>query len=205
MAKRRKGILIVAFVLLGAAVGVMGCLVGLNPPRDDTADKNYPAEFFCDSGENSVDYQTDGNCAAYAAAYVLRSLGELTDGEKIAPEMKRVFGFVPAQSVVRVLEKYGFTAKAYCGDTDTLKKRLANGVPVVVFVSIPNDTHYAVLVGYDRQYFYMADSLAENKNAEGSLYNRKLTGEEFEKIWRTHTVLSDNIYIVADRPDDTAP
>ena len=31
----------------------------------------YPSEFFCDTEENRIDYQTDGKCAAYASAYVL--------------------------------------------------------------------------------------------------------------------------------------
>ena len=196
---RRKIILTIAFVHLGIAVCAALCFVRMNPAKDSVTALNYPPEFFCDSGENRIDFQTDGNCAAYATAYVLRSLDEQTDGETIAPEIKRFFGFVPANSIVRVFEKHGFSARAYRGDTDTLKQRLSGGVPIVVFVSIPNDTHYAVVVGYDAQYFYLVDSLPENKNADGIQYNRKLTTEEFEKIWRTDTVLPDNVYIVADR------
>lgn len=73
------------------------------------------------------------------AAYVLRSLGEQTDGEKIAPEIKRIFGFVSAKSIVSVFERHGYFAKAYCGDVETLRQRLAGGVPVIVFVSIPGN------------------------------------------------------------------
>ena len=98
--------------------------------------------------------------------------------------------------LVRVFEKHGFSAKAYHEDTATLKQRLTGGVPIIVFVSIPNDTHYAVVVGYDAQYFYLVDSLEENKNADDTPYNRKLTTDEFEKIRKTDTILSDNIYIV---------
>ena len=197
----RKIILPVAVVLLGLAVCAAFCLVRINPAKDSVTALNYPPEFLCDSGENHIDFQTDGNCAAYAAAYVLRSLGEQTDGEKLALEIQRIFGFVPAESIVRVLEKHGFSAKAYHGDTDTLKQRLSNGVPVIVFVSISNDTHYAVVVGYDMQYFYLVDSLPENGNVNEAQYNRRLTIGEFEKIWRTDTILSDNVYIVAKRPN----
>ena len=205
MSKRRIIILIAVFALLSLAAGAVFCFVGIHPPKDRSTDLNYPSEFFCDSGENRIDFQTGDNCAAYATAFVLRSLGEQTDGERIASEMKRLFGFVPAESIVRVLEKQGFSAKAYHGDVDTLKKRLSGGVPVIVFVSIPNDTHYAVVVGYDTQYFYLVDSLPENKNADGTQYNRKLTIEEFEKVWKTDTVLTDNVYIAANRPGgDTA-
>lgn len=202
MSKRSRIILIAVFAFLAVIIGIVLCLVLVNPPKDRITNLNYPSEFFCDSGENHIDYQSDGNCAAYATAYVLRALDEQTDGEKIAPEIKRVFGFVPAKSVVRVFEKHGFSAKVYRGDVDTLKQRLLDGVPIIVFVSVPNDTHYAVVVGYDTQYFYLVDSLPENKNAEGNQYNRRLTTEEFEKIWRTDTMLPNNIYIVADRLDE---
>ena len=198
---RRKIILTIAFALLGIAVCAALCIAGIHPPKDVVTDLNCPPEFFCDSGENHIDYQTNGSCAAYATAYVLRSLGEQTDGEQIAPEIQRIFGFVPAKSIVCVLEKHGFSAKAYHGDVVTLKQRLADGVPVIAFLSISNDTHYAVVVGYDAQYFYLVDSLTENENAEGNQYNRKLTVEEFEKIWRTDTILPDNVYIVAKRPN----
>ena len=201
MSRRKIIVPIVVFVLLSLAVGAVLCFAKIDPPKDRITDLNYPLKFFCANGENRIDFQTDGNCAAYAAAYVLRSLGEQTDGEKIVPEMGRIFGFVSAGSIVRVFEKHGFSAKAYHGDVDTLKQRLAGGVPVIVFLSIPNDTHYAVVVGYDAQYFYLVDSLPENKNADGTQHNQKLTIEEFEKVWKTDTVLPDNIYIVVNHPD----
>ena len=197
----RKVTLVLALAVILSVTVVCAFLYStyMKLPYDRVAGIDIPSEFFCDGGENRMDFQSNGNCAAYAASYVLRSLGEQTDGETIAPEMKRIFGFVPARSIVRVFEKHGFSAKAYRGDTDTLKRRLSGGVPVIVFLSIPDDTHYAVVVGYDTQYFYLVDSLPENGNAEENQYNRKLTTEEFEKIWRTDTILPDNIYIVANR------
>lgn len=199
MSRRQIIVPIAVFALLSLTVGAVLCFAKIHPPKDRITDLNYPPEFFCDSGENRIDFQTERNCAAYATAFVLRSLGKQTDGERIAPEMGRIFGFVSADSIVRVFEKHGLSAKAYHGDVGTLKQRLAGGVPVIVFLSIPNDTHYAVVVGYDTQYFYLVDSLPENKNADGTQYNRKLTTEEFEKIWRTDTVFPDNVYIVVDR------
>ena len=201
MSRRQIIVPIAVFALLSLTVGAVLCFAKIRPPKDRITDLNYPPEFICDSGENRIDFQTGDNCAAYAAAFVLRSLGKQTDGGRIAPEMGRIFGFVSADSIVRVFEKHGFSANAYHGDVDTLKKRLSGGVPVIVFLSIPNDTHYAVVIGYDTQYFYLVDSLPENKNADGTQYNRKLTTEEFEKIWRTDTVFPDNVYIVVKRPD----
>lgn len=187
-------LLAVLALLAGAACGV---LMWFDPPRDGIAADRCPPAFFCETSENRIDVQTDGNCAAYAAAYVLRSMGVQADGEEIAGEMKRRFGFVPADSIVRVLERYGIPAAAYHGSVDTLKQRLTDGVPVIVFADASGDTHYTVLVGYDEAYFYLADSLAQYAGTGESGYNRKLTAEEFQSILATDTSLSDNIYIVA--------
>ena len=76
-----------------------------------------------------------------------------------------------------------------------MKQRLSEGTPIIVFIRIPGDTHYAVIVGYDEQYMYLADSLAENANASDARYNRVLKTEDFEAVWKTGTLLPDNIYI----------
>ena len=86
---------------------------------------DYPPEFFCASSENRIDDQTNGKCAAYAAAYLLRGFGEDTDGEVLFPELKRTLGFVSANSIVDVFKWHGYQAKACHGSVDTLKQRLA--------------------------------------------------------------------------------
>ena len=94
-----------------------------------------------------------------------------------------------------VFERHGYQAKACHGSVDTLKQRLTEGNPIIVFIRIPGDTHYAVVVGYDEQHIYLVDSLAENANASDTQYNRVLTRENFEAVWKTGTLLPDNIYI----------
>ena len=49
--------------------------------------------------------------------------------------------------------------------------------------------------GYDEQHIYLVDSLAENANASDTQYNRVLPTEDFEAVWKTGTLLPDNIYI----------
>ena len=39
-------------------------------------------------------------------------------------------------------------------------------------------------------------SLEENANAQDTRYNRVLTKEAFEDVWKTRTLLPKNIYIV---------
>ena len=171
-------------------------LAYISPPKDDVKVFHYPPEFFCTSSENRIDYQTDGKCAAYAAAYLLRHFGENADGETLFPELKRTLGFFSANSIVDVFAQHGYQAKARHGSVDTLKQRLTEGNPIIVFIRIPGDTHYAVIIGYDEQHIYLVDSLAENTNASDARYNRVLTAEDFEAVWKTGTLLPDNIYIV---------
>ena len=184
----------VAIILSIAAAIVF--LAYISPPKDEADSFDYPPEFFCADAENRIDYQTDGKCAAYAAAYLLRNFGENADGEELFPELKRPFGFTSANSITDVFEQHGYQAKACHGRIDTLKQRLTEGNPIIVFIRIPGDTHYAVVVGYDEQYIYLADSLEENANASGAQYNRVLTTEDFEAVWKTETLLPDNVYIV---------
>ena len=193
----RKICLIAAIVAVILSIATaIGFLVYISPPKDEVESFDYPPEFFCAGAENRIDYQTDGKCAAYAAAYLLRHFGKNADGEKLFPELNRQFGFASANSITDVFEKHGCQAKAYHGSVDTLKQRLAEGNPIIVFIRIPKDTHYAVVVGYDEQHIYLVDSLAENANASDAQYNRVLTTEDFEDIWKTGTLLPDNIYIM---------
>ena len=171
----------------------------IDPPKDEAASGPLPAAYFCETGGNYIAPQTDGKCAAYAAAYVLRYFGEQTDGETVYPEIRRTLGFVSPKSVAAFFEARGYAAQAYHGDIVSLKQRLAAGAPVIAFVSIPGDTHYLVVVGYDARYLYLADSLAQSADSGDPAYNRRLTTAEFEAIWRTDTPLSDNIYVVVSR------
>ena len=182
--------------IVASIAAAISFLAYISPPKDDIEVLHYPPEFFCASSENRIDYQTDGKCAAYAAAYLLRHFGEDTDGEALFPELKRTLGFVSANSVADVFERHGYQAKACHGSVDTLKQRLSGGNPIIVFTRIPGDTHYAVFVGYDEQYIYLVDSLAANANASDTRYNRVLTTEDFEAVWKTGMLLPDNIYII---------
>lgn len=197
--KRRQAAAVTAVILALAAA--IGFLAYISPPKDEIGAATYPPEFFCEGAENRIDYQTDGKCAAYAAAYLLRHFGEDADGEALFPELKRPLGFTPASSIAEVLTRHGHLARACRGSLDTLKQRLAEGQPVIVFLRIPGDTHYAVVVGYDEQHVYLADSLAENANASDARYNRVLETAAFEALWKTGTLLPDNIYIAAGAAD----
>ena len=190
------GPIVALIVIVLSCAAAVGYLSYISPPEDKVETFNYPPEFFCAGAENHIDYQTDGKCAAYAAAYLLRHCGENADGETLFTELKRPFGFASANSIADVFKEHGYQAKAFRGNIDTLKQSLTDGQPIIVFIRIPEDTHYAVVVGYDERHVYMADSLAENANASDPQFNRVLTTEEFEDVWKNGTLLPDNIYIV---------
>ena len=198
--RKRRRIAAVTAVILALAAAIW-FLAYISPPKDEIGAAPYPPEFFCEGAENRIDYQTDGKCAAYAAAYLLRHFGEDADGKALFPELKRPLGFTPASSIAEVLTRHGHPARACRGSLDTLKQRLAEGQPVIVFLRIPEDTHYAVVVGYDEQHVYLADSLAENANASDARYNRVLETAVCEALWKTGTLLPDNIYIAAGAAD----
>lgn len=182
-------------LLIWAAIGVL-LFCGSLPRKDGIQTDDLPREFSISMVNNYIDFQTADECSAYASAYVMRHLGQQITGPELYDDIHRVFGFVPVGSVVRLFQDYGYAAKAYHGDIDTMKRRLAAGVPIIAFTRIPDDTHYVVIVGYDENFIYLADSISDNSNANGGWYNRKLSTGEFEEIWRTDMYPVDNIYIV---------
>ena len=153
-----------------------------------------PSYQISDEG-NYIDYQDSGFCGAYAAAYVMRHFGSQTAADDISSELHQTFGFTTPANVARLLKDNGYDSKAYHGSLSDMKARVAKGDPVIVFISIPNDTHYAVVTGYDEDYIYLADSLRENANADDKNYNRQIKTSEFEDLWKTSTLIDNNVYI----------
>ena len=178
------------------ALLIAACVIASFRPKRDGVQSDSAPDSFSITGDNYIAYQSDGQCSAYAAAYVMRSLGTQISGEELYPDIGRTFGFVSPQSLAKTFAAYGYNAAAYHGDISALKARVAEGVPVIAFISIPNDTHYVAVTGYDKDFLYLADSLPENANAAEPWYNRKVSAAEFAELWRTDTVLPDNVYIV---------
>lgn len=158
-----------------------------------------PPSYHISDSQNHIEYQDGGFCGAYAAAYVMRHFGKETSAEELSSELRQTFGFTAPGSVARLLKENGYEAKAYHGSLADMKAQVAEGDPVIVFISIPHDAHYAVVTGYDEEYIYMADSLRENANAEEKDYNRILETAEFEKLWKTSTLIDNNVYIAVKR------
>lgn len=194
--KRRYKIETLIAILLLLIVTGMLWLVRMIPPKDAIQPSALPQEFSVDASHNFIDLQTGNTCSAYAAAYVMRHLGEQITGPELYSGIHRIFGFVPVHHVASLFQNHGYHAKAYHGDINTMKERLTDGVPIIAFVNIPGDTHYVVIVGYDEDFIYLADSISDYSNADGGWYNRRLSINEFEEIWETNMYPVKNIYIV---------
>lgn len=198
MSRYKKVLLIVLWVLFLLCVSFVAFFAFTAPERDKIAVQNVPSSYQIISQENFIDYQSVNECSAYASAFVMRHLGKRVVGLDLYKGVKRTFGFASALSVERLFGDNGFSAKAYHGGVETLKKRVSGGVPVIAFINNDNDTHYVVVVGYDNENFYLVDSIRENANADGGWYNRKLSIVEFERVWKTNAYFTGNVYIVAE-------
>ncbi|MBQ1475506.1 MAG: C39 family peptidase [Ruminococcus sp.] len=191
--KKRTLVGLICVAVLTVTAVVLLPTVYTSPAVADGNDP--PAVCFINEDDNEIAAQEDQQCAAYAAAYVMRHFGEEVSGSDLAPQIERVFGFVSPSCTVKLFKDHGYEAKAYHGDILTLKQAVAEGTPVVVFIRIPHDTHYAAVTGYDEEFIYLADSMTENTNADELSYNRKVRIEEFEKLWKTGTLTANNVYI----------
>jgi len=142
------------------------------------------------TSENYIDYQPHYECSGYSSAYVLRSLGQDTDGLELynAISNKNNDGTVPPVTLVEFLAEKGYSVKLCSGTMMQLKHEISKGTPVIVFVRTSpkeNYYHYLPIVGYDEEYIYAADSLKYMKNAENEYYNRIIGNSDFDKMWET--------------------
>ena len=190
---KRNILIIVSSIFL--AIAAIRILPAIYTTRETLTDTDAPKEYFIDAADNPIEKQEDGQCSAYAAAYVMRYCGDDTHGSELYPDVDRSLGAVLPSNVVRLFRDHGYQAKAYHGTLDTMKKRLSEGTPVIVYLRIPNDTHYAVVTGYDEEHLYLADPMTENANADHPSYNRIVDNEEFQSIWRSDFLVSDHVYI----------
>lgn len=192
-------------VVPGLIVVVVGLviifLVKVMPLKDFTDTENLPETMFVYSEENRYAYQGGKDCSGYATAYVLRNEGIEANGKEIYKGMDTFFGEVAVHNIIDKFKEYDIKAKAYYGTIDTLKSRINQGKPVIALVTITLGTHkglhYLVVVGYDSEYIYVADSTSSKANIfDKQQYNRKLTYGEFEELWETNIYPVNNIYIV---------
>lgn len=192
---KRKILIIVSCIYL--AIAAIGILPAIYTTRETVTDKDVPQEYFIDTADDPIEEQISNRNAACAVAFVMRYCGDQVRGNVIYADIDSYMGTTLPSNLVRYFRDNGYRAKAYHGDLSTLKKRLNDGVPIIVCLRSGNDEHYAVLTGYDATHLYLADPTPENANADNKSYNRVMENEEFQAIWKSDFLISDHVYIVA--------
>ncbi len=169
--------------------------------------RNYPANYVIQEN-NRIDFQTNTECAAFSTAYVLRHFGLDAEGEALYTHFpsKTKSGNVYPKGIRTVFKNKGFKTNYFKGNINTLKYEVSKGTPVIVFIKVHNDRnnlHFVPVVGYDKEYIYLSESLKHLGNCEvdHGNYNRKVPINEFKKLWdikQIHMLFYSNTYIAID-------
>lgn len=150
---------------------------------------------FMITDENYFDYQEGLECAAYASAYLLRHYGEEASGLELFKTFPGKIGEAGTRptGIETFFTDLGYDAEFKCdGTIEELKAEVSKGAPVIVFIHVEepyessHNTHYIPIVGYDKEYFYFAESLSEYANCKEETelsYNRKTEISKFERLW----------------------
>ena len=139
---------------------------------------------------NRIDLQNGYQCSAFSSAYILRHWDIEEHGDnlyEVIPNKKKD-GCVYPRGILNLLSQYGFNVKYCAGNIAALKNEVSRGNPVIVMIRIQTDKnylHFVPVVGYDEQYIFIAESLADFVNSNEQYYNRKILVKEFKKLWNT--------------------
>lgn len=171
--------------------------------------ENQIPEQFMIENVNYFDYQTGVECSAFASAYLLRHYGEEADGmqlyEDFPDKLSDGMGVMPS-GITNFFKSKGYHAEYITnGTVEELKYEISKGAPVIVFIHTevpydsPHNTHYVPVVGYDKEYFYLAESLeylANCKEESDLPYNRKIEINYFKELWLEIDNMWDNPYYI---------
>ena len=176
-------------------------------PKPVLRKRAYPANYLIQQN-NRIDFQNNTECAAFSTAYLLRHFGMKAEGEALYTHFpsKTKTGTIYPKGIRTVLRKNGFKTNYYKGNINTLKYEVSKGNPVIAFIKVQkdrNELHFVPVVGYDKEYIYLAESLKHlvNCDDEHKSYNRKVPIDEFKQLWnvkRIHMLLYSNTYIAVD-------
>ena len=135
------------------------------------------------------DTQHTCECSGCSSAYLLRFYGESVNGVELfnRPSFpcKHSEGAYPKCFKVLFEEQYDkYTADYYTGTTEDLKNAVSKGIPVIVLLFNGKTLHYVPVVGYDKDHFFIQDSVDEYRNVDDSKnFNRSVEIPVFDKMW----------------------
>lgn len=164
-------------------------------PSNDKIKSDHPNQYFV-QGHSYFELQGYNQCAGYSSAYFMRANGIDIDGEAAYANMNLSFlnGYIMPQSVLDTFQDYGLDVRLYRGDLDSLKTRVAQGMPVVTLIGQSIYwQHYINVVGFDQDNIYLYDSLNAGDNGG---YNRIMSNADFEAYWDNAIPFFSNVYFV---------
>lgn len=199
MKKAKISLLILTIVLIMIFIYIM--YSGSPFPAKDALSGDYPQEYSI-INENYQKFQGYNECAGFAAAYVLRHYGIEADGKTVYDQLRYkipVSGYVWPKGVIRYLSDKNIGSSGMKGNIETLKRRLANGNPVISIIGEGFKwQHYVVLVGYSdiKNEMYMIDSNYMYDLNNDQPGNVTMSGNHFLSLWDNGLPIFNNYYIV---------
>lgn len=156
-------------------------------------------EFFINPMPES-ETQYNNECGAMSSAYVLRFYGENEKGMNIYKQIenKNPDGTISPKPLKQFWDSKNDYEMYVCkGTINDLKDAVSHNIPVIVLINCPGGWHYVPVVGFDKNYIYIHDSVFDFRNVTGEFYDRKESYKDFEKLWSVILPESDHLMFIA--------
>ena len=148
------------------------------------------------------DTQKTCECSGCSSAYLLRFYGDSINGVELFNQLsfpcKHSEGAYPKCFKVLFEQQYGnYTTEYYTGTTDDLKNAVSKGIPVIVLLFNGKTLHYVPVVGYDKEHFYIQDSVDEYRNVDDcNNFNRSVEIPVFDKMWNIPVESCQRVFVI---------
>lgn len=201
MKRLKKLLLLLVFVaLIILFFNIIGLsiedIASIKLPEKDTIVGEAQKELLLAEG-SFFERQGYNQCAGFASAYLLRTVGVDIDGARAYSQLPYTFanGYVLPSSLSVLFSNKSLSLTMYTGTLETLKLRLSAGLPVIVLLgNSVRWQHYVTVVGYDEENIYLYDS---NRDIEGHiLYNRVMSNADFLSQWNNKIPGFQQVYFV---------
>ncbi len=161
---------------------------------------DHPSSFII-SPNPVPDTQNTCECSGCSSAYLLRFYGESVNGVELfnRPSFpcKHSEGAYPKCFKVLFEEQHDdYVADYYTGTTDDLKNAVSKGIPVIVLLFNGKTLHYVPVVGYDKDHFFIQDSVDEYRNEDFKNYNRSVEISVFDKMWNIPIESCQRLFVI---------
>lgn len=162
------------FIIICISTSVYASSFNLNPQILKT--QNITIQSWKEKKDSNVIKQDlDYSCGASSLATILTYFYQKPTSERqILDDMALSDVMASFSDLATVSQKYGFVAKGFTTNYDTLSKLK---IPAIVYLNHKRSDHFSVVRAIDNDRIYLADS---------SWGNRVLSKKQFEQMWHTN-------------------